>query len=119
MVAYPDSDRELETSAREIAAVLKAASIATTILPASKVVPTAMLSATLYFFGVGDAADPAWGELRRLLSGINLAGRRVFAWSRDGQAATFLGYFADTEARTASRSGLPGAADWAGSSLRS
>jgi len=70
-------------------------------------------------FAVGDPADPAWSELRRLLEGVNLAGRTVGAFSRDGEAETFLARFAASEPRTVARKGLDGLAPWALSLVKS
>ncbi|MBN1243595.1 MAG: hypothetical protein JXA15_12910 [Spirochaetales bacterium] len=119
LVAYPDSDRELEAAAKELASALKGAASDVRLLPASKLDAPQLLSAGWAFFGVGDASDPAWTELRRVLEGVNLAGRTVGAFSRDGEAGAFLAFFADSEPRTVARKGLDGLAPWALSLIKS
>lgn len=119
LVAYPDPDRELEAAAKELASALKSAASDIRLLPASKLDAPQLLAAGWAFFGVGDAADPAWDELRRVLKGVNLAGRTVGAFSRDGEAAAFLAHFADSEPRTDARKGLSGLAPWALSLIKS
>lgn len=112
LVAYPDTDRELENAAREIAKGLEAATLRVTLLPASRVDPPVLLASRLYFFGVGDAMDPAWDELRRILKGINLAGRLACAYAKDGEAQRFLGFFADAEPETRVKMGLSDLFEW-------
>jgi len=118
LVAYPDPDRELEAAAKALAAALKGAGDVR-LLPASKLDAPQLLAAGWAFFAVGDPADPAWSELRRLLEGVNLAGRTVGAFSRDGEAETFLARFAASEPRTVARKGLDGLAPWALSLVKS
>ncbi|HOX18648.1 MAG TPA: hypothetical protein PKW82_09345 [Spirochaetales bacterium] len=119
LVAYPDTDRELEAAAKELASALKGAASDVRLLPASKLDAPQLLAAGWAFFGVGDAADPAWKELMRVLEGVNLAGRTVGAFSRDGEAKTFLAAFNDSEPRTEAHKGLGNLAPWALSLIKS
>lgn len=119
LVAYPDPDRELEAAAKALASALKGAAKDVRLLPASKLDAPQLLATGWAFFGVDDAADPAWNELKRVLKGVNLAGRAVGAFSRDGEAETFLAAFADAEPRTDAHEGLDGLAPWALSLIKS
>jgi hypothetical protein len=49
-----------------------------------------VLAADCYLFGVGKAGSKAWEELRRLLKGINLAGRRAAFFTGDIREAGLL-----------------------------
>jgi hypothetical protein len=119
LVAYPDTDRQLEAAAKELAAALAGAAPDLRLLPASKLDAPQLLAAGWAFFGVAEAQDPAWSELRRVLKGVNLAGRTVGAFSRDGEAKAFLAHFSDAEPRTEAHQGLEGLAPWARSLIKS
>lgn len=76
LVVFEDGKEPLEALAKSIKASLaEAAQVKAR--SASEVAVAEILAADAYAFGVADAASPSWTELKRLLAGMNLAGRKA------------------------------------------
>ncbi len=99
LVVYEDGHDALEAAAREIKAALsRKASIK--LRAASEVSVPEILAASSYAFGVANAGAHAWLEIRRVLGGMNLAGRRAaFFVDRPKAAEQLKAAFAPAELR--------------------
>jgi hypothetical protein len=76
LVIFEDGREALETVAKRIKASLSdTASVKAR--SASEVAVAEILAADAYVLGASDAQAAAWAEIKRLLSGMNLAGRRT------------------------------------------
>jgi hypothetical protein len=76
LVVYEDGREPLEAAAKRIKTSL-ADKAAVKTRRASEVAVAELLAADAYAFGVGDPSAPSWAEIKRLFTGINLAGRKA------------------------------------------
>lgn len=114
LVIVEDGRKPLEAIAKTIKSTLvdKAAVKARS---ASEVAIPEILAADAYAFGVGDSASSSWAEIKRLLTGMNLAGRKAgFFVETKGAAAGLKAAFEPAELSVAPRdlvAGDPAVAD--------
>jgi hypothetical protein len=76
LVVFEDGREVLESMAKEVKACLGANATVKT-RSATEVAVAEILAADAYAFGVDDADALAWTEIRRLFTGMNLAGRKA------------------------------------------
>lgn len=96
-MVYEDGDRVLESAAKEIKAAL-ARKAQVKLRAASEVSVPEVLAASAFAFGVGSSGGKSWTELRRIMTGINLAGRTAgFFVCQPGEAARLKADFAPAE----------------------
>lgn len=94
LVVFEDGRDRLEAIAKHIKASLDdKANVKTR--SASVVAVAEILAADAYAFGVSDAKAPSWAEMKRLLLGMNLAGRKAVFFtdkpgSSDGLKSSFI-----------------------------
>ena len=103
LVIVEDGRKPLEAIAKTIKSMLvdKAAVKARS---ASEVAIPEILAADAYAFGVSDSASSSWAEIKRLLTGMNLAGRKAgFFVEADGAAAGLKAAFEPAELSVAPR----------------
>ncbi|MDX9899445.1 MAG: hypothetical protein RBT62_11015 [Spirochaetia bacterium] len=89
LVVYEDGRDTLEAMAKrmKISLVDKASIKARC---ASEVAVAEILAADAYVFGVSDAGATSWSEMKRLLAGMNLAGRKAAFFTDKAGAAEGL-----------------------------
>jgi len=119
LVIFEDGKEPLEAIAKTIKASLSD-TVSVKARSASEVAVAELLAADAYAFGVADAASPAWAELKRLLTGMNLAGRRAgFFVVAKGAAERLKAAFEPAELSSAGPDLVAdpscAVADWAGS----
>lgn len=90
LIVYEDSQKDLETVALALKSSLVEAGCTVKLRAASEVSIPEVLGAQVYFFGVNSRDMPSWAELNRLFKGINLAGRHVSFFSKNGSDAPAL-----------------------------
>jgi len=87
----------LDTIAKHLKTTLADAAVVKT-RSASEVAVAEILAADAYVFGVADSSATAWAEIRRLLTGMNLAGRKAgFFVTKKGAADGLKTSFAPAE----------------------
>lgn len=97
LVVYEDGHDGLEAVAREIKAAL-GRKAAVKLRAASEVSVPELLASSSYAFGVANPGAHAWTEIKRVLAGINLAGRRAaFFVPTRGSAERLKAAFAPAE----------------------
>ncbi|MBN2874801.1 MAG: hypothetical protein JXM71_06880 [Spirochaetales bacterium] len=121
LVVFEDGSESLEATAKGIRTTL-GDNATVKVRAASEVAVAEVLAADAYAFGVDDADDLAWSELRRLLVGMNLAGRPAgFFSSTAGGADALKESFSDAELSVAPQDLIAGQANaltpWAGALL--
>lgn len=93
LVIYEDGRELLEAASKRIkTSLVDKATVKSR--RASEVAVAEILAADAYAFGVSDSSAPSWTEIKRLLTGMNLAGRRAGFFveakgSADGLKAAF------------------------------
>ncbi|HPB66937.1 MAG TPA: hypothetical protein PLW80_10250 [Spirochaetales bacterium] len=103
LVIVEDGRKPLEAIAKTIKTTLvdKAARISG--IATSEAIPE-ILAADAYAFGVGDSASSSWAEIKRLLTGMNLAGRKAgFFVETKGAAVGLKAAFEPAELSVADR----------------
>lgn len=90
LVVWQDGRPELERMAHDLGEKLEAMGIATVIKVASAVSIPEVLAASSYLFGADEAGNANYGELVRLLKGVNLAGRPAAFFGANGAAVAWL-----------------------------
>jgi len=85
LVIFEDGQEDLEAIAKKIKTSLGTKAMVKT-RSASEVAIAEILAADAYAFGVNDGDAHAWTEVKRLLNGMNLAGRKAgfFSARKDG-----------------------------------
>ncbi|PKL08693.1 MAG: hypothetical protein CVV51_07555 [Spirochaetae bacterium HGW-Spirochaetae-7] len=84
LVIFEDEKENLEAIAKNIKTQVGSKALVKT-RPASEVAIAEILAADVYAFGVENPSSHAWAEVKRLLAGMNLAGRKAgFFASRAG-----------------------------------
>ncbi|HOX92650.1 MAG TPA: hypothetical protein PLC54_06980 [Spirochaetales bacterium] len=97
LVVYEDGDGALESAAKEIKAALSRKA-AVKVRAASEVSVPEVLASSTFAFGVSNHNDKSWAELKRIMTGINLAGRRAgFFVGSMGASAALQTSFAPAE----------------------
>lgn len=97
LVIIEDDREALDTIAKHIKTSLADAAVVKT-RSASEVAVSEILAADAHVFGVADASAPAWAEIKRLLTGMNLAGRKAgFFVTKKGAADGLKSSFAPSE----------------------
>ncbi len=94
LVIFEDDREALDTIAKHIKTSLADAAAVKT-RSASEVAVSEILAADAYVFGVADSSAPAWTEIKRLLTGMNLASRKAGFFvtkkgAADGLKASFI-----------------------------
>lgn len=85
MVVFEEGKQPLETVANNIKTAIGDKAIVK-VRSTSEMAIAELLASDAYAFGVDDASSPSWTELKRLLKGMNLAGRKAgFFSSGEGQ----------------------------------
>jgi len=98
LVLFEDGKPEIEREAKAIADRLEEQGRMASVKSASSIAISDILSADLYLFGADAVGSAAFGELARLLKGINLASRKVAFFGSSGAAVAWLrGLCTDTE----------------------
>lgn len=94
LVVFEDGRDSLKATATRIeSSLVEKANV--TMRSASEVAVAEILAADAYAFGVIDSGAPCWSEMKRLLHGMNLAGRKAAFFadtsgSTDGLKKAFL-----------------------------
>lgn len=102
LIIVEDGRDELDAAAKEVKGFLAADAVVKTRC-ATEVAVAEILAADSYAFGVDDASAHAWVEVKRLLQGINLAGRKAVVFAgKPGAAASF-----ETSLKPSGLSALP------------
>jgi flavorubredoxin len=97
LVIFEDGSETLETIARHLKTSLADTAVVKT-RSASEVAVSEILAADAYVFGVAASSAPAWTEIKRLLTGMNLAGRKAgFFVTTQGAADGLKSSFAPAE----------------------
>ena len=100
LVIFEDGREALDTIAKHIKTSLAGAAVVKT-RPASEVAVSEILAADAYVFGVADSSAPVWTEIKRLLTGMNLAGRKAgFFVTKKSAADGLKASFAPAELAT-------------------
>jgi hypothetical protein len=89
LVIFEDGREVLESMAKEARTHLEAKA-AVKVRAATEVAIADILAADVYAFGVDNAEAMAWAELRRILQGMNLAGRKALFFSGKSGGADAL-----------------------------
>jgi hypothetical protein len=89
LVIFEDGREVLESMAKAAKAHLDAAA-AVKIRSATEVAVADILAADAYAFGVDNADALSWAEVRRILQGMNLAGRKALFFSGKTGGADML-----------------------------
>ena len=76
LVIFEDEKASLEAIAKSIKTQVGSKALVKT-RPASEVAVAEILAADVYAFGVENSSSHAWTEVKRLLVGMNLAGRKA------------------------------------------
>jgi hypothetical protein len=98
LILFEDGKPEIEREARAIAERLEEQGRGAAVKGASEVAISEILAASLYLLGADAPFSPSYGELARILKGVNLAGRKVAFFGSSGAAVAWLrGLCADTE----------------------
>jgi len=93
LVVFEDGREPLEAIAKRMkTSLVDKATVKTRC--ASEVAVAEILAADAYAFGVSDSSAPAWAEIKRLFTGMNLAGRKAGFFTEkpgvaDGLKASF------------------------------
>ncbi len=90
LVVWQDGHPELERMARTLGEKLEGMGIDPVVRMASEVSIPDMLAASSYLFGADEAGNLSYGEVARLLRGINLAGRPAAFFGANGAAIAWL-----------------------------
>jgi len=90
LVVFQDGDAALENTAQAIASGLNAERYAVKLRAASKVSIPEILAAQLYIFGASAEKSPAYGEVARVFTGVNLAGREARYFGSSAAALDWL-----------------------------
>jgi hypothetical protein len=90
LVVWQDGRPELERMARNLGERLEKMGSESVIKMASMVSIPEVLAASSYLFGADEAGNASYGEIARLLRGINLAGRPVAFFGANGAAIAWL-----------------------------
>lgn len=97
LVVFEDEKEGLEAIAKNIKTQVGSKALVKT-RPASEVAVAEILAADVYAFGVENPSSHAWTEVKRLLSGMNLAGRKAgFFTSGSGASDKLKAAFSSTE----------------------
>jgi len=101
LVVFEDGKKPLEAIADNIkTAIGDKAQVK--IRSTSEMAIAELLASDAYAFGVEDSASPSWTELKRLLKGMNLAGRKAGYFSlAEGQAEGLKKAFKDADLKPA------------------
>jgi len=98
LIIFQDGRPELERTAKGMGERLAADEREVLVLPAGSVTIPQMLAATFLVFGADEAETESYGEVARLLGGMNLAGRKAAYFGSNGAAIAWLkGLTADSE----------------------
>jgi len=98
LVLFEDGSPEMERVAAIIAERLAAGGRSVTLRAASAVTVPDILKAGLFVLGAESVDPPSFGELARVLDGINLAGRKAAFFGASGAATARLrGMCGDTD----------------------
>lgn len=99
LVVFEDGVKELEAAAHAMRPGLEALALSVKVRAASKVTIPEILAARVFAFGVDDPEAPSYGEIKRVLAGINLAGRYacVFSLKKGAAAEAMRKSAADSE----------------------
>lgn len=76
LVLFEDDNKALDSIAKHLKAALADVAVVKA-RSAAEVAVSEILAADSYAFGVSDSSAPAWTEIKRLLTGMNLAGRKA------------------------------------------
>jgi hypothetical protein len=90
LVVYEDGKPELERTARGISERLDSGSHEVKLRAASTVTIPEILAARLIILGAETPQHQSYAEIARVLSGINLAGRRAALFGPSGSAVAWL-----------------------------
>jgi len=114
LVVFEDGRKPLEAIAKHIkSALVDKAAVKTR--QASEVAVAEILAADAYAFGVSDASSASWTEIKRLLTGMNLAGRKAgFFTETKGGADGLKTSFAPAELAITDRDLIADQADGTG-----
>lgn len=97
LVIFEDGHESLETISKQLRTSLSGIAAVKT-RSASEVAVAEILAADAYVFGVGDSSAPAWSEIKRLFTGMNLASRKAgFFVTKKGAADGLKASFAPAE----------------------
>ena len=116
LVVFEDGRDTLEAlSKRMKASLVDKANVKTRC--ASEVAVAEILAADAYAFGVSDAKAPSWAEMKRLLTGMNLAGRNAAfftdkAGATEGLKAAFVPAELTVTIKDLTSDKADGAGDW-------
>lgn len=111
LVIFEDDREALDTIARSLKTSLADTAVVKT-RSASEVAVSEILAADAYVFGVADSAAPAWAEIKRLLTGMNLASRKAgFFVTGKGAADGLKASFAPAELAISAKDLLADPAD--------
>ena len=99
LLVFEDERDALDAVAKQVKKALGATAIVKA-RPASEVAVAEILAADAYIFGVDDPDARVWAEVKRLLHGMNLAGRKAaFYSSAKGATKVLKTAFAASELR--------------------
>lgn len=117
LVIVEDDREALDTIAKNIKTSLADAAVVKT-RSASEVAVAEILAADAYMFGVAESSAPAWTEIKRLLTGMNLAGRKAGFFvtkkcAADGLKASFAPAELASTAKDLPADQVDGASAWA------
>lgn len=102
IVLYEDGCPEIERIAREVAERIGEGGREARLRAASSTTIPDILAADLYVFGAESSEAPSYLQVARVLSGINLAGRRALFFGASGAAVAHLrAICSDTEVSAA------------------
>lgn len=90
LIVYEDGVPALEKCARSIAEHLDPERHEVKLRPASELSIPELLAGKLYFFGASTPESPSYREVARVLTGVNLAGRRALFFGSSGAAVAWL-----------------------------
>lgn len=90
LIVWQDGRPELERMALQLGERLAADDREPAIRKASEVQIPEILAASAYLFGADEAGSESYGEVARILSGVNLAGRPAAFFGASGSAVAWL-----------------------------
>lgn len=90
LIVWQDGRSELERMATHLGEKLSNEAREVVVRKASEVTIPELLAASSYLFGADEAASESYGEIARVLRGVNLAGRPAAFFGTNGAAVAWL-----------------------------
>jgi len=90
LIVYQDGRPDLERTALSLHERLGSKDREAVVKPASQITIPEILATSLFIFGADEPEAKSYAEIVRVLSGINLASRRVAFFGADGASVAWL-----------------------------